>query len=173
MGNYLPWNKVWPSPLHLALIALPAWVWHGVAVLLSVFGPHSISSWVPSMFCSGCLPWVVPCALSGCYRLQGPPGCRTGLWEVAKQCPGYACLNRPCLLEHFLPVHGSLLGLWSFFNCRAGHANRSAHPGSTSLCPGRNQAAIRIKAGGLLPLQGKSLQGSFIGDSSFMWRYIA
>lgn len=45
------------------------------------------------------------------------------------------------------------VGLWSFFNCMAGgpgHVTRSAHPGSTSLYPGRIQAATGIKTGGAL-----------------------
>lgn len=89
----------------------------------------------------------------GCYRPQGPLGCRS-VMGIAKQCPGYGSSTQPRLLEHFMPVHGSLSGLWSFSNCSTrgpDHVTRSAHPGSTSLYPGRNQAATGIKAGGAAP----------------------
>lgn len=93
----------------------------------------------------------------GCYRPHGPLGCKAVMGS-SKAMPRMQQFNPASPAGAFLTC--PWFSLWvcgHFFNCRAGgpgHVTRSAYPGSTSLNPGRNQAATGIKVGELLPLWG-------------------
>lgn len=117
---------------------------HSIFTWLLHPGPWYVLLWLPSPSGPTCPRWVAA-DLRGLLAAELGDGRRqSDAQDAAVQ------TSLTCWSISYLSMAPSL-GLWSFFNRRAGgpgHARGSAHPGSTSLYPGRSQAATGMKAGG-------------------------